>query len=133
MVLCGREEINFGTAHLLPFHHFGRKSCDPEFAPTWAILAETMRSIAHKPSIIAGDFNAQDLATVLPAVFESRQFTSLIHTPTRPSGEHHDNILCSACWRVLSVQAIPSVTNHHICIADVTLNLDHKTSKVLPD
>jgi endonuclease/exonuclease/phosphatase family metal-dependent hydrolase len=118
----GRQDVVFGTTHLLPFHHFGGKSSDREFAPAWAILAETMGAIAHKPSIIVGDFNTDSLSTVLPGVLQSRQFGSLVHAATRPSGEQHDDILCSAHWRALRVQAIPSVTNHHICIADIAPN-----------
>ena len=121
-LLIDSQTMIFGTAHLPPFHRLGREGTDPEFAPVWEVLAQSMNSAAKYPSVFAGDFNTEHLSQLFRRHSVSDTFTVLINRATRPSGKKHDNIVCSSHWVHGGIHILPSASNHHICVADIALS-----------
>ena len=114
-------EMWLTCGHLPPFHRFHRDPSEPVFADIWRAAKDTLLPLLERPAVGCIDFNTERAASLLPDCFEAGRYQELIHQPTRPTGDRHDQIICSHHWSEASLRILPSRFDHHLCFADLTL------------
>lgn len=98
----------------LPFHLFKKDPTDYKY-----IFEELEQIIlnVYTPSIVCGDFNTNQIKELFPSI----NFSQLTGVITRPTGEEHDNFLCSKHWTNVNVWVLPTRSDHHFCLAELEI------------
>jgi DNA repair exonuclease SbcCD nuclease subunit len=115
----GPNAFNLICGHLVPFYKFDRSITEPAFSSLQEQIKSELTAIAGGAAIVCCDFNSEDLSGIIPRSKDGAGFRQLIHLPTRVTGERHDNILCTDHWEVDAVRLLPTLSDHHLCMADL--------------
>lgn len=105
------------SLHCYPFHHFGHKAEDEEFAPIWGALADVINRIPGDRVIVAGDFNTERRDLLMNLVKRHRLSPAIGNTAT-----HHglavDDILHNENLIRRSSAVMPGPSDHAFCRAE---------------
>ncbi len=116
------QRIIVVNLHYFPFHHFGRKASDEDFAAIRKEFVEILLADATTPVTVTGDFNNKGLPlpTALPELFAEDRFREAVVADTTVIGLHEqfDHILYTPT--LLSCLSGFAVTNHsdHYAVID---------------
>jgi len=115
------REIAFICGHLLPFRRFERRPDEAAFSSIWSATEEKLLEVSRLPLVGGIDFNTDQMSLLMPRCFASGNIQALIHQPTRPTGQRHDQIICSRQWSDVAVRILDSRFDHHLCFADLSI------------
>jgi endonuclease/exonuclease/phosphatase (EEP) superfamily protein YafD len=116
------KPITVANCHLVPFHYFKRDFAEPAFQDIRDDISEFMVSLKDESVIVGGDFNYNNLRSLLPTVFESDQYNEVFEDiETRPGRGQQDHILYSSQWNLSSYEIKKADADHYLCIADFDL------------
>lgn len=113
------EIINVLNGHLIPFHYFKRDQLDHEFKNIWKDIKNLFLQFKDLPTIIAGDFNYQDLERLFPEVFT--YYKDAFKAETAPGKGQQDHILFSSHWSLKKTEILKTQSDHYLCLANVEL------------
>jgi endonuclease/exonuclease/phosphatase family metal-dependent hydrolase len=86
----------FASCHLLPLRQFGGDPFEERFRYLWDAVSKCLDPLVSRPSIVCGDFNTGNLERLLPKVVAHGKFSALVQSPTRGTGQQHDNVLVTS-------------------------------------
>jgi endonuclease/exonuclease/phosphatase family metal-dependent hydrolase len=111
------------SVHCYPFHKFGRRAEDQEFAPMWHALADAINHLPRGRMIVAGDFNTErrDLITGL---VQRHHLVPAIEGVATHHGLAVDDILHDAYLIRQSFAVTPSPSDHAFCQAEFIIGDD---------
>ncbi|HXS15301.1 MAG TPA: hypothetical protein VN711_04175, partial [Candidatus Saccharimonadales bacterium] len=113
------KSIYVVNGHLVPFHYFERDFSESEFDPIREAITKILLPLATKPTIIAADFNFDNLEQRLPELFPT--YKEVFSEPTTPTRGQQDHILISSHWNVESAIVKKSISDHFLCSTQITL------------
>jgi 3',5'-cyclic AMP phosphodiesterase CpdA/endonuclease/exonuclease/phosphatase family metal-dependent hydrolase len=128
----GPNAFNLICGHLVPFYKFDRSITEPAFSSLQEQIKNELAAVAGEAAIVCCDFNSDDLSDLIPRSEGVASFSELVHLPTRVTGERHDNILCTDHWEVDAVRLLPTLSDHHLCMADLTFRGAKKPTTTSP-
>ncbi len=117
-------KCRFICGHLLPLHRFNIALDDQRSIEMFKLTDEILMSLISEPLVCGIDFNTNLDTQLLPKSLTRNQLRKLVHQPTRPEGETHDQILCCSRWETIFVRIYQSRFDHYLCIAKLrTFNI----------
>jgi hypothetical protein len=112
----GRESIWATSVHCYPFHEFGRRADESEFAPIWSTLAQAINEIPGT-AIIAGDFNTER-RYLLTSLLDNADVASSFEGTATHAEKSVDDILHGINLFRRSSKVSVSFSDHAFCQAD---------------
>lgn len=109
-VICG---------HLIPFHIFGVTPTDPRLRELRRAIGAAFLDLGGEPVVVGADLNLREVSDILPSDAGVRD---LFRAPTRDDGRQTDHVLASPHWSARAVWSLPTRSDHHMCVADISLS-----------
>jgi endonuclease/exonuclease/phosphatase family metal-dependent hydrolase len=119
--LVGIGNVNVISIHLLPFHRFNLNATDNRVLSVWRELDAELSFYADRRTLICGDFNQNNLSSLLPILFNNYGFKDTCFDKPTHRDVFFDHIVVSADFNVLrsKVADIYNYSDHYLCIAEV--------------
>lgn len=115
-------KVNVGNGHMIPYHYFNRDFF--EFEDIRNSISELLIALSEKPTLVAGDFNYNNLRKLLPRIFENGTYhESFEGIETAPGRGQQDHILFSNQWVLRNYQVRKEISaDHYLCVAELELS-----------
>ncbi|HAN09811.1 MAG TPA: hypothetical protein DCP90_04275 [Clostridiales bacterium] len=114
-ISIGDKEINIITNHGFPFRRF---NCIPENHLN--IYEEFSNFInQYENVIITGDFNAENIKTLMPNI--TKRVNELFGEITTTDGKRFDNILIDRKFKMINKEIIELLSDHFLCITNINI------------
>ena len=113
--------IDIVSLHLFPFHRVGLNARDPRLRVVWDELDDLLKPRLNIPRIILGDFNTPYRSDLLRCIQLGELKSTFSDTPTRDSGDSHDDILASAQWCLTKRHNIRTESDHNLLVANFAI------------
>jgi endonuclease/exonuclease/phosphatase family metal-dependent hydrolase len=117
VVKAAGRVVAMTSLHMPPFHRFGRKAQNPDFAYIWDHLAKQLEPRHGELAVIAGDFNTSRRDLLLRRIGATLE--SSVREPTH-NGTAVDDIVHPPAGRVSS-RVVPTSSDHHLCVVELEL------------
>jgi endonuclease/exonuclease/phosphatase family metal-dependent hydrolase len=120
-VPVGGRDMTVVSLHSFPFHRFGRRPEEPDFREVWETFARTLTSgFSTEYLVICGDFNTANRRLVTD-LLDPRMTRAIGSTPTHRGMPIDDILLSPAFGAGTDAQIVDTFSDHHLCLADLTL------------
>jgi endonuclease/exonuclease/phosphatase family metal-dependent hydrolase len=120
--------VEICCAHLPAFRILKRHPGEPLFAPLRTRLKEKVSPRLNSPCLVVGDLNTESIENLIPGLSKFANTQELISVPTRVDGTICDQVVLSHHWGSGIVSIIPTWSDHHLCVAE--MSMDSRTSDV---
>jgi endonuclease/exonuclease/phosphatase family metal-dependent hydrolase len=121
-ILFGNVSVYVANCHLVPFHYYERSFAEPAFQQIRDDISSLLITLAKKPCIAGGDYNYEDLRSMLLQVFIDKLYEEAFEkTETAPGKGQQDHILFSNHWNLGKVEIEKRQADHYKCIVEVIL------------
>lgn len=110
-------KVNVGNCHMVPYHYFGRDFL--EFEDIRNAISGFLISLSERPTLVAGDFNYNNLRELLPTIFENGRYQeSFEGIETAPGRGQQDHILYSKDWTLGNYEVRKLDADHYLCASE---------------
>ncbi|MBI2542808.1 MAG: endonuclease/exonuclease/phosphatase family protein [Candidatus Aenigmarchaeota archaeon] len=114
------NRINVANCHMVPYHYFNRDFL--EFNDIRDDTSDFLIRLSKKPTLVAGDFNYNDLKRLLPRIFENGSYReSFEGVETAPGRGQQDHVLFSNQWDIRKYEIRVGEADHYLCVSEVEL------------
>jgi endonuclease/exonuclease/phosphatase family metal-dependent hydrolase len=124
------RKINFINLHYFPFHRFGRRMDEVEFADARKGLVDILTANSDLPTIITGDFNNEcgDLKDAFPELFENDLFKKSIEvesTRVGKSGQFDHILITPKDFEVIEARVEENYSDHCAIITNLQIVINN--------
>ena len=114
--------INVVNGHMIPFHYYNSNFADPKHEPIRDSITKFFLELSSKPTVIAADFNYENLRTLLPKIFVNNLYNEAFEGRETARGKgQQDHILFSKHFKLQNYEVLKFNADHYICTATLEL------------
>jgi endonuclease/exonuclease/phosphatase family metal-dependent hydrolase len=115
----GFTRLVIASIHGFPFHRFGRRADEPQFADIWRSIPQHLQQGEDQDLILCGDFNTEDRRLLVDS-FDAPLAAAFTGFRTH-NNMAIDDVLFSAGLRPATTpKVLENFSDHHLCIATFT-------------
>lgn len=117
-------DVNIISIHLLPFHRFNIDINDYRIIKCWKELDYMLSNYSNGLTIIGGDFNRNNVSSLLKGLFNNHHFQDVNFEKTTHRATFFDHIIISNNLHIINKKVFDNFdySDHYPCFAEVEYN-----------